>query len=60
MLSVFRPLFKELGVDLGTANTVIFLNKNGFIINEPSVVALDQNNKTFALGKEAKEMRQNW
>ncbi len=56
MLSVFRPLFKELGVDLGTANTVIFLNKKGFIINEPSVVALDQNNKTFALGKEAKEM----
>ena len=56
MLSIFRPFFKDLGIDLGTANTVIFLNKQGFIINEPSVVAIGQNNRTFALGKEAKEM----
>jgi rod shape-determining protein MreB len=56
MLPIFRPLFKDLGVDLGTANTVIFLDKKGFIINEPSVVAIDQNNNTIALGKEAKEM----
>jgi len=56
MISIFRPLFKDLGVDLGTANTVIFLNKQGFIINEPSVVAIGQNNNTVALGKEAKEM----
>lgn len=56
MISVFRPLFKDLGIDLGTANTVIFLNKQGFIINEPSVVAIGPGGKTVALGKEAKEM----
>jgi rod shape-determining protein MreB len=56
MLSIFRSLFKDLGIDLGTANTIIFLNKKGFIINEPSVVALDQDYRTIAIGKEAKEM----
>jgi len=56
MLSIFRPVFKDLGIDLGTANTVIFMNNKGFIINEPSVVALDKNSHTIALGTEAKKM----
>ncbi len=56
MLSLFRLIFKDLGVDLGTANTIIFLEKKGFIINEPSVVALDHSYRTVALGKAAKEM----
>ncbi|MFC2088116.1 rod shape-determining protein [Calditrichota bacterium] len=55
-MSLFRMFLSDLGIDLGTANTVIFLNNKGFIVNEPSVVALDQDYHTIALGKYAKQM----
>ncbi len=48
---------KDLGVDLGTANTLVYARDKGIIINEPSVVAI--NNKTdqiVAVGQEAKKM----
>jgi len=54
----FRNLFlNKIGIDLGTANTLIFVPKKGIVINEPSVVAVDINdNKILAVGNEAKEM----
>ena len=58
MISIFRPLFKDLGIDLGTANTIIFQNKKGFIVNAPSVVAIGQNSRTVALGLESTTMNQ--
>jgi len=47
----------KIGIDLGTANTVVFVPGKGFIINEPTIVALSiPENKVLAVGKEAKEM----
>src|SRR3989338_4710404 len=48
---------KKLGIDLGTANTLVFLPGKGIILNEPSVVAVsEQDNKILAIGFEAKDM----
>ncbi len=48
---------KKLGIDLGTANTLVFIPGRGVILNEPSVVAVsEQENKVLAVGVEAKEM----
>lgn len=48
---------KKLGIDLGTANTLVFLPGKGIVLNEPSVVAVsEQDNKILAIGFEAKNM----
>ena len=48
---------KKLGIDLGTANTLVFLPGKGVILNEPSVVAVsEQDNTILAIGAEAKDM----
>lgn len=48
---------KKLGIDLGTANTLVFIPGRGIVLNEPSVVAVSQEqNKILAVGNEAKEM----
>ncbi len=48
---------RKIGIDLGTANTVVFVPGRGFIINEPTIVALSlPDNGVLAVGKEAKEM----
>jgi len=48
---------KKLGIDLGTANTLVFVPGKGIVLNEPSVVAVsDEDNKILAVGLEAKEM----
>jgi rod shape-determining protein MreB len=48
---------KKLGIDLGTANTLVFLPGKGIVLNEPSVVAVsEQDNRILAVGIEAKEM----
>src|SRR6185503_5005355 len=48
---------KKLGIDLGTANTLVFLPGKGIILNEPSVVAVsEKDNKILAIGFEAKDM----
>ncbi|MBU3669030.1 MAG: rod shape-determining protein, partial [Candidatus Taylorbacteria bacterium] len=48
---------KKLGIDLGTANTLVFLPGRGIVLNEPSVVAVsEQDNRILAVGIEAKEM----
>lgn len=52
------PFFiKKLGIDLGTANTLVYLPGRGIVLNEPSVVAVsEQDNKILAVGIDAKEM----
>jgi rod shape-determining protein MreB len=48
---------RKLGIDLGTANTLVFVPGKGVVLNEPSVVAVsEQDNKILAVGAEAKEM----
>lgn len=48
---------KKLGIDLGTANTLVYLPGKGIVLNEPSVVAVsEQENEIVAIGIEAKEM----
>lgn len=48
---------KKLGIDLGTANTLVFLPGKGIVLNEPSVVAVSESdNQILAVGVEAKEM----
>ena len=50
---------QDIGIDLGTANTLVFVKGKGIVIREPSVVAVDQRSnppKVVAVGSEAKEM----
>lgn len=48
---------KKIGIDLGTANTLVFLPGEGIVVNEPSVVAISlADNKIMSVGNEAKEM----
>ena len=50
-------LQNRIGIDLGTANTLVFFPKKGIVINEPTVVAVSlDENKVLAVGQEAKEM----
>jgi len=53
-MSIFSP---KLGIDLGTANTLVFVPGKGIVLNEPSVVAVsEQDKKVLAVGNEAKAM----
>ena len=46
-----------MGIDLGTANTLVYVSGKGIVLQEPSVVAIDQNRKiAVAVGEEAKKM----
>lgn len=61
MFKYFRGLFsKDLSIDLGTANTLIYVRGKGIVLNEPSVVALKQtsnnNRSVVAVGLDAKRM----
>lgn len=48
---------RKIGIDLGTANTLVFVPKRGIAINEPSVVAVSKDdNKVLAVGNEARQM----
>ena len=48
---------KDIGIDLGTANVLIYVKGQGIVLNEPSVVAIDTNSKNIlAVGEEAHEM----
>jgi rod shape-determining protein MreB len=48
---------KKIGIDLGTANTLVYIPKKGIVINEPTVVAISlDDNKVLAVGEDAKEM----
>lgn len=50
-------LSKRIGIDLGTANTLVYLVGEGIVINEPTVVAVTaEDNRVVAVGREAKDM----
>ncbi|ACF13003.1 cell shape determining protein, MreB/Mrl family [Chloroherpeton thalassium ATCC 35110] len=50
---------KDVAIDLGTANTLIFIRGKGIVLNEPSIVALDRNSrKVVAIGSEARQMHE--
>lgn len=50
-------LYKDIGIDLGTANTLVFMRGKGIILEEPSVVAVNaRTGELLAVGNEAKEM----
>ncbi|WP_119261030.1 rod shape-determining protein [cyanobacterium endosymbiont of Rhopalodia gibberula] len=50
-------LSRDMGIDLGTANTLIYVSGKGVVLEEPSVVAIDQERKIpLAVGEEAKKM----
>ena len=57
-VSIFMGFFtKKLGIDLGTANTLVFVPGKGIVLNEPSVVAVSEiDNKILAIGNDAKDM----
>ncbi|OQA20895.1 MAG: Rod shape-determining protein MreB [Actinobacteria bacterium ADurb.Bin346] len=48
---------RDMGIDLGTANTLVFVKNKGIVLCEPSIVAIDkENKKILAVGMEAKKM----
>ena len=54
---LYRQFSNDIGIDLGTANTLVYLRGRGIVINEPSVVALNtKTSRVVAVGTEAKEM----
>jgi rod shape-determining protein MreB len=46
----------KIGIDLGTANVLVFVQGSGITVREPSVVAIDEQDRIVAVGNEAKEM----
>ena len=55
--SLFSFFSNDLAIDLGTANTCVYVRGKGIVVNEPSIVAIDNESKrTLAVGREAKEM----
>ena len=56
-MGLFSGITKDMGIDLGTANTLVFVKGKGVVLREPSVVALNSENKNvLAVGEEAKKM----
>ena len=56
-ISFFNSMSDDMGIDLGTANTLVHVKNKGIIIREPSVVAVESDtNEVLAIGAEAKRM----
>lgn len=56
-MKLFSIKSKDIGIDLGTANTLVSLKGKGVVLREPSVVAIDKKTGSIlATGNEAKEM----
>ncbi len=54
---IFKYLSNDIGIDLGTANTLVYLKGFGIVVNEPSVVAVNQKTgRVVAVGNAAKDM----
>lgn len=54
---IYKLLSSDIGIDLGTANTLVYLRDHGIVINEPSVVAINQKTgRVVAVGSDAKQM----
>jgi rod shape-determining protein MreB and related proteins len=57
MMNFTFPTTKRIGIDLGTANTLVYVVGEGIVLNEPTVVAVTaEENRVVAVGHEAKEM----
>jgi len=57
-MGIFDLFATDIAIDLGTANTLIYIKGKGIVLNEPSIVAFDKNTKRIiALGNKAKEMQ---
>ncbi len=55
--NIFGSLSKDLGIDIGTSNTLVYVKDKGIVINEPSVVAINtRNDQIIAVGQAAKQM----
>ncbi|HEX5938769.1 MAG TPA: rod shape-determining protein, partial [Dehalococcoidia bacterium] len=55
--AIFGLFSHDIGIDLGTANTLVLVRGRGIVINEPSIVAIDKaNRRILAVGAEAKRM----
>ena len=46
----------KIGIDLGTANVIVYVKGRGIVIQEPSVVAVSEDNRIVAVGEEARQM----
>ncbi len=56
-MAFFNLLSNDIGIDLGTANTLVYVRNQGIVLNEPSVVAIEKSSgKVLAIGSAAKEM----
>ena len=53
---MFASLTPKIGIDLGTTSILVFIPGQGIVLNEPSVVAISENNEVLAVGSEAKAM----
>ena len=58
LMSNFLSLFSsDIAIDLGTASTLVYMKKKGIVLNEPSVVTVENpSNTVLAVGEEAKRM----
>jgi rod shape-determining protein MreB len=55
--SIFGRFAKDMGIDLGTANTLVYVQGRGVVLQEPTVVAIERDtNSIFAVGNEARQM----
>jgi rod shape-determining protein MreB and related proteins len=56
-MGLFNRIRRDIGIDLGTANTLVYIAGQGVVLSEPSVVAFDRDTKTLlAVGEEARQM----
>lgn len=56
-MGLFQVFSKDMGIDLGTANTLVYLRGKGIVVREPSVVAIQEDTRqVLAVGQEAKQM----
>jgi rod shape-determining protein MreB len=53
---MFAGLTPKIGIELGTTSILVFVPGQGIVLNEPSVVAIDDTNQVLAVGSEAKQM----
>lgn len=57
MASIFSPLTKNIGIDLGTSTTQVYVEGRGIVLSEPSVMATDErNSKIIAVGRAAEDL----
>ncbi|NMC51236.1 rod shape-determining protein [Candidatus Kuenenbacteria bacterium] len=55
--SVFKNIRPDIGIDLGTSNTLVYIKGKGIVVNEPSVVAINtRTDQVLAIGEDAKRM----